>query len=101
MYIFPVYSFSDSSPFIGYYKILSLVSCAIIGPCWLSILYMVVCICLSHILNSLPPFPFANHKFVFCVYFSFEYEFIYIFFKKNSTYKLYHMIFVIDWLTSL
>ena len=29
MYIFPVYSFSDSSPFIGYYKILSLVSCAI------------------------------------------------------------------------
>ena len=34
----------------------------------LFILYIVVCICSSQIPNlSLPPLPFNNHKFVFCV----------------------------------
>ena len=50
---------------IGYYKILS-----IVGPCWLSILYIVVNICSSQTPNlsfSPPPFPFGNHKFVFYV----------------------------------
>ena len=32
--------------FIGYYKLLSSL-CSTVGPCWLSILYIVVCICLS------------------------------------------------------
>ena len=39
--------------------------CYTIGPCWLSILYIVVCICQSQTPNlSLPPSPFGNHEFV-------------------------------------
>ena len=41
VYIFPFRFFS----IIGYYKILNIVSlCYTVGPCWLSVLYMVVCI---------------------------------------------------------
>ena len=38
-----------------------------VGPCWLSILHIVVCICSSQAPDlSLPPtFPLGNHKFVF------------------------------------
>ena len=44
--------------------------CHTVGPCWLSILYIVVCICHSQILNlSPPPFPFGNCKFIFYVCF--------------------------------
>ena len=41
--------------------------CYTVGPYYLSILYIAVCICLSQPPNlSLPPpFPFGNHKFVF------------------------------------
>ena len=43
--------------------------CYTVGPCCLSILYIVVFICLPQTPNlSLPlAFPFGNHKFVFCV----------------------------------
>ena len=43
--------------------------CYTVGPCCLSILYIVVCICQSKTPNLyFPlPFPFSNHKFVFYV----------------------------------
>ena len=42
--------------------------CYTVGPCWLSILCIVVCICQFQTPNlSTPPFPFNNHKFVFYV----------------------------------
>ena len=31
-------------PLIGHYKILSLAPCAILGPCWLSVLYIGLCV---------------------------------------------------------
>ena len=51
--------FSRSLTHIGYYRILSRVPlCYIAGPCWLSILYMVVCICQSQTPNLSPPHVF-------------------------------------------
>ena len=37
--------------FIGYYKIFSIISCATVDSFWLSILYIVVCICSSQTPN--------------------------------------------------
>ena len=45
LYIY-IYSFCFSSH-IGHYRVLSRVPCAAVGPCLLSILYRVVCICSS------------------------------------------------------
>ena len=42
-----------------------------VGPCWLSIKYIVMCVCYSQTPNlpSLPTaFPFGNHKLVFHVF---------------------------------
>ena len=44
--------------------------CATVGPCWLSILYIVGVVCYSQTpnLSLFPqPFPFSSHKFVFYV----------------------------------
>ena len=43
--------------------------CYTVGPCWLFILNIAVCICQSQTPNypSSPPFPPGNHKFVFYV----------------------------------
>ena len=57
--------------------------CSTVGPCWLSILYIVylyiymcVCVCVyiyiyiyinPKLLIYSPPFPFGNHKFVFYI----------------------------------
>ena len=45
--------------------------CYTVGPCYLSVLYIVVCICSSQTPNlslpSMPTIPFGNHKFVFGV----------------------------------
>ena len=42
--------------------------CYTIGPCWLFILYIIMCIIYQLPNLSLPsPFPFGNHKFVFYV----------------------------------
>ena len=45
---------------VCYYKILSVVSslCYSVGPCWLSILYTVVCICQSQTPNLSLCYPF-------------------------------------------
>ena len=70
----------------------------------LSILYIVVCISINPKVLIYPslPFPFGNHKFVFClwIYFYFVTKFISITFL-DSTYKWYHIIFVFVWFTSL
>ena len=53
-----------------YYKILFYSLCYVVNPGFISILYIVVCICQSPLPNlSLPclAFPFGNHKFVFYV----------------------------------
>ena len=54
MYVYNIYI----SPFIfrffshiGYYRIMSTIPCATVSPCWLSILYIVVCICYSQTPN--------------------------------------------------
>ena len=42
--------------------------CYKVGPCWLSILNVELCICQSQIPSlslGAPPFPFGNHKFIF------------------------------------
>ena len=54
----------------GYHNILSTVPGAkTLGPCSLSILYVVVCICYSQApYSSLLLFPFGNRKFVFEAY---------------------------------
>ena len=67
VYIY-INSFSDSF----HYRLLQHISqsflCYTVGPCCLSILGTVVCICQSPAPNlSLLAFPFANHKFVFYV----------------------------------
>ena len=42
--------------------------CRTVGSCWLSILYIIVCIFQSQTPDlSLCPLPFGNHKFAFCV----------------------------------
>ena len=69
---------------IGYYKILSIIPCAnTVGPYWLSVLFIVVCICSSQppnlSLSSL--LPFGNYKCFLClwVYFCLLNKFILIF----------------------
>ena len=62
LYSFQVYSkvicyISIVSPHIGYCRILSRPLCAMaVGPCYLSILYVVVCIYSSHPSNELVAF---------------------------------------------
>ena len=44
VYIYIYFFFFGLFSFTGYYKILSIVPCAItVRPCWLSVLYIVVC----------------------------------------------------------
>ena len=54
-----------------HYRMLSKVTCGfVVGPCWLSILNIVVCICQPSTpdLSLLPPnFPFGNHQFGFYI----------------------------------
>ena len=38
--------------------------CYVVGPCWLSVLYIIVCICKSHTLTYPSHLPFDNLKFV-------------------------------------
>ena len=51
-----------------------------------------------------PP-PFSSFVTIVCfwnlwVYFCFEYVYLYIYFKLDSSYECYHMIFFFVWLTS-
>ena len=50
---------------------------------------------------SPPPFLFGNHKFIFYICESVFKVSSFVSFFLDSTYKWYHMIFVILWLTSL
>ena len=78
--------------------------CYTVGRCWLSILNIAVCTCLSQTPNPSPrPFAPRNHKFVLwvCFYFVNKFTCIFFFFFLDSAYKWYHMIFVFVWLTSL
>ena len=79
--------------------------CYRVGPGWLSILNIVVCVCQSQIPNlSLLLFPFGNHKFVFyvCECFCFVNTFICIPFCwiPCINYIIWHSSFSV-WLTSL
>ena len=68
------------------------------SPCWLYILYIVVCTCSSQApdLSSLPCFPFCSHTFIFnlfmfCLFFSVHLSYKYVhfflhFLKLNFTY---------------
>ena len=98
--------FSDSFP----YRLLQNIDYSslfyTVEPCWLSFLYIVVCVYVNPklLICPSPHFPFGNHKFVFYVYgsifFFLVYRFICIIFLKDSTYKWY-MMFVFVWLTLL
>ena len=55
--------------------------CYTVNPCWISILYMIVCIHWSHTLNL--SFPFGSHKFVSYVFFFF---FFLLFMSAPSAY---------------
>ena len=80
--------------------------CCVVGPCSLSILYMVVCICQSHSPNlSLSlPFPFGNHSLYLClwIYFCFINKFIFSGVALlRCRIKGYHIVFVFFCLTYL
>ena len=79
--------------------------CYTLGPCCLSILYIIVCICPSQTPNpSLPhapsplattsPFSMSVSLFLFC-------RWVHLCHILDSTYKWYHTVFVFLFLTSL
>ena len=67
----PMHCQVDSLPVSHLGSPLSRVPMLYIGPCWLFVLYIMLCIYINHnllIYPSLPiPFPFGNHNFVFYV----------------------------------
>ena len=69
--------------------------CYTVGPCWLSILCIVVCICRCDVLNlSLPCF--GNHKFVFYVWVCFANTFIFLYGSTNISLKLCFLLFWVE-----
>ena len=73
-----------------------------VDPCWLSILYIMMCIYCYQIPNLFPsPFLFDNHKFVFYVYGSIYVLYIrsFVYFLLDPPYKHYPMLFVFLCLT--
>ena len=78
-----------------------------VGPCWLSILYIVACICYSQALDLSIPSTFShfgNHKFVFSIWQSvsiLKISWFVSFKKSDSTYGWYHMIFFFVWFSML
>ena len=73
--------------------------CYTVGPCYLSILYIVVSINPKFLIYTSRRFPFGNHKFVSYVCESISVLQIssFVSFFLDSTYKWYHMIFVFLW----
>ena len=62
--------------------------CYTVGPCWLSILHIILCICYFSILYIFPLFPYNNHKFISHVCGSISVLYIISFVSFDSTLTL-------------